>query len=170
MNYGSINNCDVANGDGVRVSLFVSGCSHHCKGCFNPETWDYSFGKCFTREVEDKIMEMLKPDYISGLTLLGGDPMELPNQKALLPFLKRVKETYPDKTIWCYTGYVYEDICKKYQHEWNEVIDFLPLLDVLVDGPFIEERKNVSLKFRGSSNQRIIDIKKTVESGYIHLL
>ena len=170
MNYGSINNCDVANGDGVRVSLFVSGCSHHCKGCFNPETWDYSFGKCFTREVEDKIMEMLKPDYISGLTLLGGDPMELPNQKALLPFLKRVKETYPDKTIWCYTGYVYEDICKKYQHEWNEVIDFLPLLDVLVDGPFIEERKNVSLKFRGSSNQRIIDIRKTVESGYIHLL
>lgn len=170
MNYGSINNCDVANGDGVRVSLFVSGCSHHCKGCFNPETWDYSFGECFTREVEDKIMEMLKPDYISGLTLLGGDPMELPNQKALLPFLKRVKETYPDKTIWCYTGYVYEDICKKYQHEWNEVIDFLPLLDVLVDGPFIEERKNVSLKFRGSSNQRIINIKKTVESGYIHLL
>lgn len=166
MHYGEIKKSDIANGNGVRVSLFVSGCTHHCKGCFNEMTWDFHYGKVFTRETEDYILELLKPDYIEGITLLGGEPLEHSNQKVLLPFVKRIKEIYPDKTVWCYSGYVYEkDILGKMCQEWAETKELISMIDVLVDGPFIEEKKNISLQFRGSENQRLIDIKKSLSSG-----
>lgn len=166
MNYGEIKKCDVANGIGVRVSLFVSGCTHHCKGCFNEETWSFDFGEPFTEEVEERILKLLEPSYISGLTVLGGEPLEYVNQSVLAPFLKKVKERYPKKTIWCYSGYVYEkDILKHMLPKWKYTKDILNTIDVLVDGPFIEEEKDISLRFRGSSNQRIIDVKKSLEAG-----
>ena len=162
MNYGEIKNADIANGHGVRVSLFVSGCTRHCKNCFNQMTWDFNYGEPFTKAVEDRIIDMLKPAYINGLTVLGGEPFEPSNQIALLPFLKRVKSTYPDKTIWCFTGSTLEtDFTpggRNYCEATNEILD---MIDVLVDGAFIEELKNISLKFRGSENQRLIDMKKT---------
>lgn len=161
MNYGKINHIDVANGPGVRLTLFVSGCNHHCKGCFNPETWDFQYGKPFTKETEEEILTFLAPDYISGLTLLGGEPLE--HIETLLPLVKKVKEKFPQKTIWCYTGYVFEDIKDKAK-------DFLPFLDVLVDGPFVLEKKNISLAFRGSENQRLIDIPKTLKEKKVVLL
>lgn len=165
MNYGEIKNCDIANGEGVRVSLFVSGCTHHCKGCFNPMTWDFNYGKPFTSEAEDKILKMLEPDYINGLTLLGGEPMEKDNQRVLLPFIKRVKQLYPNKNIWCYTGYTLETDLLNGKARTECTDELLSLIDVLVDGEFILEQKNISLAFRGSSNQRIIDLKKTIERG-----
>ena len=163
MNYGRINPNDIANGTGVRVTLFVSGCTHHCKGCFNPETWDFNYGSAFTEETEEKILALLEPSYINGLTLLGGEPMELQNQRSLLPLLKKVKEKFPQKDIWCYSGYLFdEDILKGRAH--CEVTDeLLSFIDVLVDGEFVEEKKNIMLKFRGSENQRIIDVKKSLE-------
>ncbi len=165
MNYASIRTCDIANGDGVRVSLFVSGCTHHCKGCFNEAAWDFGYGEPFTRAVEDSLLEALVPSYISGLTVLGGEPMEPCNQRALLPFLRRVRERFGDaKTIWIYTGCIYELelLPESKTDRWRtEATDeILALVDVLVDGPFIEELKNISLRFRGSSNQRIIDLRK----------
>lgn len=166
MNYGEIKNCDIANGEGVRVSLFVSGCTHHCKNCFNAQTWDFSFGSPFTKETEDMILSLLAPAYINGLSLLGGEPFEPDNQRALLPFLKRVRAQYPDKTIWCYSGYTLEsDLLSESRARCEVTDEMLSCLDVLVDGEFIEEQKNISLAFRGSENQRVIDVPKTLASG-----
>ena len=166
MNYGEIKKVDIANGEGVRVTLFVSGCRHHCKGCFNADTWDFNYGKPFTEETEQIILDSLSPSYIKGLTLLGGEPLEPENQKALLPFLKKVREQYPNKDIWCYTGFTFEDdLLKCSRAKIEETDEFLSLIDVLVDGKFIEELKNISLRFRGSSNQRIIDVKASLKSG-----
>lgn len=172
MYYGNIKNTDIANGEGVRVSLFVSGCTHHCKNCFNPETWNFCYGNQFTEEVEDKIIKMLEPDYIKGLTLLGGEPMEPQNQEALLPFVKKIREKFgKTKNIWCYTGFVFD---KDLAPEDGRVHtastkELLNNIDVLVDGPFVEDLKNISLKFRGSSNQRIINIPETLKQNEIVL-
>ena len=171
MNYGEIKKHDIANGLGVRVSLFVSGCTHHCKGCFNSETWDFNYGKPFTEETEKEIIDALKPGFIKGLTLLGGEPFEKANQRVLLPFLKKVKEFYPDKNIWCYSGYLLDEELLKDSRARCEVTDeMLSYIDVLVDGEFVEELKDISLKFRGSSNQRIIDVKKSLELSKVVLL
>ena len=168
MNYGEIKSFDIANGEGVRVSLFVSGCTHHCKNCFNKETWDFNFGKPFTKEVENSIIEMLSPDYIVGLSLLGGEPFEPQNQRALLPFLRRVKEKFPDKSIWCYTGYLFDDELLSESRARCECTDeMLSLIDVLVDGEFVQELYNITLAFRGSENQRIIDVQKSLETGSV---
>ncbi|MBQ7920454.1 MAG: anaerobic ribonucleoside-triphosphate reductase activating protein [Lachnospiraceae bacterium] len=170
MNFGEIKKCDIANGEGVRVSLFVSGCTHHCKGCFNAQTWDFNFGEEFTKEVEDALLEDLAPSYIVGLTLLGGEPMEPENQRALVPFLRRVKERFPDKTIWCYTGYTYDEDLVEGGRAWCEVTDeMLSMIDVLVDGEFVEALKDIRLVFKGSTNQRIINLKETLEKGEIVL-
>ena len=166
MNYGEIKDCDIANGEGVRVSLFVSGCTHHCKNCFNAQTWDFSFGSPFTKETEDMILNLLAPGYINGLSLLGGEPFEPDNQRALLPFLKRVRAAYPDKTIWCYSGYTLEsDLLSESRARCEVTDEMLSCIDVLVDGEFIEEQKNISLAFRGSENQRVINVPKTLASG-----
>ena len=171
MNYGNIKNCDIADGPGVRVTLFVSGCTNHCKGCFQPETWDFGYGEPFTKETEETLIKMLEPHYIAGLTLLGGDPFEPSNQRALLPFVKRVHELCPEKTIWAYSGFTYEELTTNGSHPRCEVTDeLLGLLDVLVDGRFVEEKKDLRLRFRGSSNQRIIDVKKTLADGKIVLV
>ena len=170
MNYADIKRIAVANGPGVRVSLFVSGCTHHCKECFNPETWDFGYGKLFDEKAEDEIIQYLKPDYIKGLTLLGGDPMEKVNQQALIPLLEKVKKEYPDKSIWCYTGYDFENDIKENMLENCEVTKkFMSYIDVLVDGEFKLELKDLNLVFRGSSNQRIIMVKESLESGNIIL-
>ena len=162
MNYGNIKNCDIADGDGVRVSLFVSGCRNHCKGCFQPETWDFNYGKPYTKETEDRIIEFLKPEYIDGLTLLGGDPFENENQEELVHLLERVKKEFGDtKDIWCYTGYVYEDIISdNFVRKTPYTTKLISLIDILVDGPFIEEEKDLTLRFRGSRNQRILNLKE----------
>ncbi|MBQ8640110.1 MAG: anaerobic ribonucleoside-triphosphate reductase activating protein [Lachnospiraceae bacterium] len=170
MNYAEIKCCDIANGPGVRISLFVSGCTHRCKNCFNQMAWDFSYGAPFTKEVEEQILKELKPDYIRGLTLLGGEPMEPENQEGLLSFLERVKEQYPGKDIWCYTGYVFEtDILGKMLKTVPQTARILELVDVLVDGPFVEEKKDITLLFRGSSNQRLIDMKETRRMGSVVL-
>ena len=168
MNYATIKNCDIANGPGVRVSLFVSGCTHHCKGCFNAETWDFNFGEEVTDEHADQIIEYLKPSYIKGFSLLGGEPFEPCNQRGLVGFLKRIKETYPEKTIWCYTGYLLDDELLSESRARCEVTDeMLSYIDILVDGEFKQELKDLRLRFRGSSNQRIIDLKETLSGGEI---
>ena len=156
MHYGAIKKNDIANGLGVRVSLFVSGCRNHCEGCFQPQTWDFEYGQPFTREVEDEILEALRPDWIQGLSILGGEPMEAENQEVLLPFLKRVKEEYSNKDVWLYSGYVYEQI---------KDAELLQYVDVLVDGPFVETLKDPSLAFRGSSNQRILNVQESLKAG-----
>ena len=171
MHYGEIKNCDIANGEGVRVTLFVSGCTNHCKNCFQPQTWDFEFGRPFTAETEEELLTMLKPDYINGLTVLGGEPFEPSNQRSLLSFLRRVRETYPKKNIWCFSGFTYEELKTDGSHPRCEVTDaMLELLDVLVDGRFVEELKDISLRFRGSSNQRLIDMKKSREAGTLVFL
>lgn len=163
MNYGEIKNCDIANGIGVRVSLFVSGCTHHCKGCFNPETWDFNYGKVYTQETEDYLVKLLSENYIEGLSLLGGEPMEKENQKEILPLCRRVKNELKNKTIWCYTGYTFEkDILRQAESD-NVTKELISLIDVMVDGEFVLSKKNISLRFRGSENQRIIDVKKSLE-------
>ena len=196
MYYGEIKNCDIANGAGVRVSLFVSGCRNHCKECFQPQTWEFDYGKPYTQKTEDEIMEMLMPSYITGLTLLGGDPFEPENQMALLPLLTRVRMAYPEKNIWAFSGYTYEVLTGKEQQGDRPILgaddtkfvpttppggihsagpnprihitdEFLSDIDVLVDGPFVEELKDITLRFRGSTNQRLIDLKATRESGEI---
>lgn len=168
MHYGAIENCDIANGEGVRVTLFVSGCTNHCEGCFQPQTWDFNYGKEFTKETEDQILEMLKPGYIDGLTLLGGEPFEPENQACLLPFLKRVKEECPGKNIWVFSGFTYEMLKTDGSHPRCEYTDeMLSLIDILVDGRFVLEKKNISLQFRGSENQRVIDMQKTLASGEV---
>ena len=151
MNYAEIKKVDIANGPGVRVSLFVSGCRNHCKGCFNPETWDFDYGRPFTRETEDEIIEALRPSWIQGLSILGGEPTEEENTAVLIPFLKRVRAVLPDKDIWLYSGYTYEALRDK---------EILTLVDVLVDGPFLLDLKDAGLAFRGSRNQRIIDLRE----------
>lgn len=165
MNYAEIKNYDIANGPGVRVTLFVSGCPHHCKGCFNPETWDDTFGMPFTKETEEQIIKMMGNTPIKGLTLLGGEPMTPANQEGLLPLLKRVKELYPNKNIWCFTGYLFEQDILRMAQESEITREFLRYIDILVDGPFILEQKNLMLKFRGSSNQRIIMVPESLEKG-----
>lgn len=170
MNYATIKNCDIANGPGVRVSLFVSGCTHHCKGCFNEVAWDFDYGQPFTRKVEDEILNMLRPDYIKGLTLLGGEPFEPQNQPTLVAFLRRVRQTYPQKSVWAFSGYLFDrDILPGRLGDPAVTREFLQYLDVLVDGPFIEAKKNLSLRFRGSSNQRIIHVPSSLEKGEIIL-
>lgn len=162
MYYGTIKKTDIANGDGVRVSLFVSGCRRHCKGCFNSQTWDFCYGTPFTDKTEEEILSALEPSYIAGLTILGGEPFEQENQEVLSEFLAKVKNAYPNKTIWCYTGYVYdEDILPENgQKHCKFTKKMLKNIDTLVDGPFIEEKKNIMLQFRGSENQRIINLKQ----------
>ncbi|MBQ9133716.1 MAG: anaerobic ribonucleoside-triphosphate reductase activating protein [Clostridia bacterium] len=163
MHYGQIKNCDIANGEGVRVTLFVSGCTNHCEGCFQPETWDFCYGKPFTAETEDEIIAMLAPSYISGLTLLGGEPFEPENQRGLLPFVERVRKTYPEKTIWAFSGFTIEQLWQDGSHPRCEVTDkLLSMLDVLVDGRFVLAKKNISLRFRGSENQRLLDMPATL--------
>lgn len=166
MYYGNIKKWDIADGEGVRVTLFVSGCTNACEGCFQPETWDFRFGKEYTSETEEEILQALKQDYIDGLTLLGGEPFEIDNQRVLVKLLKRVREELPDKTIWSYTGFVYEKDLLEGQRRHCEVTDeMLGYLDVLVDGPFMLEQKNIMLSFRGSENQRVLDMKKTLAEG-----
>lgn len=161
MNYGNIKECDIADGPGVRVSLFVSGCRHHCKGCFNSETWDFHYGKPYTKETEDKLIELLAPGYIQGITLLGGEPFEPENQPELVKLLKRVRDTYPQKDVWCYSGYLYDVDMIPGGRVYTDVTDeMLSYIDVLVDGPFVEAEKDVTLVFRGSRNQRILELKK----------
>ena len=171
MYYGEIKNCDIANGEGVRVTLFVSGCTNRCEHCFQPQTWDFHYGQPFTEETEEKLLEMLAPDYISGLTLLGGEPFEPENQRALLPFLRRVRARYPKKTIWSFSGFTLEELRSEGSHPRCEATDeMLSLLDVLVDGRFVEAEKDISLRFRGSRNQRLIDLKASRKAGELVLL
>ena len=170
MNFATIKFNDIANGTGVRTSLFVSGCTHKCKGCFNSEAWDFNYGEPFTKEIEDKIIKSLDSEFIDGLSLLGGEPFEPENQKVLYPFLKRVKEIYPNKDIWCYTGYLFDkELLNDSRAKIDITLDMLSLIDVLVDGEFHEELKDIRLRFRGSSNQRVIDMKKTLDAGEIVL-
>ena len=170
MNYADIKQYDVANGPGVRVSIFVSGCTHYCKGCFNEEAWDFNFGTPFTEETIQTVLEYLKPSYVKGLTVLGGEPMELQNQPAVLRLLQKVKETYPEKSIWMFSGYDYEkDILGRMWDEIPETKGILSCLEVLVDGEFVEELKNLSLRFKGSSNQRTILVQESLAAGEIVL-
>lgn len=167
MNYATIKNCDIANGPGVRVSLFVSGCTHHCKGCFNEVAWDFDYGEPFTQETIDSILAMLRPAYIRGLTLLGGEPFEPQNQGAVVELLRQIKQELPDKSIWAFSGYLFDrDILSGRLGDCGE---YLSYLDVLVDGPFIEAKKNLSLRFRGSENQRLIDVPASLAAGEIVL-
>lgn len=166
MNYATIKNCDIANGPGVRISLFVSGCTHRCKGCFNEVAWDFNYGQPFTQETVEMILEMMAPSYIKGITLLGGEPFEPQNQPALLELVKRIRQKYPDKSIWAFSGYLYEkDILAGRLGDPAITRAFLEHIDVLVDGPFVESLKDLSLRFRGSSNQRLIDVKRSLAQG-----
>ena len=165
MNYATIKNCDIANGPGVRVSLFVSGCTHHCPGCFNQVAWDFDYGQPFTQETIDKILNMLRPSYIRGLTLLGGEPFEPQNQAGVVELLRQVKRELPEKTVWAYSGYLFDrDILSG---RLGDTREYLSYVDVLVDGPFIEAKKNLSLRFRGSENQRMIDVPASLAAGTI---
>ena len=165
MKYATIKWYDISNGPGVRVSLYVSGCRNHCKNCFNPETWDFNYGEPFTEDIEKKIIEGLKPDYIKGFTLLGGDPFEPENQKVLAPFLETLRKAYPEKSFWAFTGYDYEkDLLTGKFGGADNVMRMLNCLDVLVDGKFVEELKDLNLKFRGSSNQKIILLKPSLQT------
>lgn len=168
MKYASIKYCDIANGLGCRTVLFVSGCRNHCKGCFQPETWAFDYGNDFTDEVQDEILKSLAPAYVQGLTLLGGDPFEEENQKALLPFVRKVRRQYPNKDIWAYTGYIYDkDLVEGGRKYTEDTDELLSMIDILVDGPFVEELKDITLKFKGSSNQRVMDLQKTRKTGDI---
>lgn len=171
MNYGEIKKNDIANGEGVRTSLFVSGCRHHCKNCFNEQTWDFGFGNPFTEKTMEEILDSCAPDWINGLSLLGGEPFEPENQEVLLPFLIKFRERYPDKNIWCYSGFTIEEITGEVKSRayTKTSIKMLSLIDVLVDGRFVEDKKDISLVFRGSSNQRVIDVKKTMDSRKVTL-
>ena len=170
MNYADIKKIDVANGPGIRVSLFVSGCSHHCEGCFNKETWDFQFGSLFGEKEIDTIIEYLAPSHIKGFSLLGGEPFEFTNQQGILPLLRRIKEAYPDKDIWCWSGYSFDrDILGSMVVKWPETRELLNYIDILVDGEFEIDKKDLTLRFRGSSNQRIIDVKKSLESNEVVL-
>lgn len=170
MNYAEIKNCDIANGPGVRISLFVSGCTHHCKGCFNEVAWDFDYGTPFTQATIDKIIEMMRPSYIRGLTLLGGEPFEPQNQRPIVELLRQIKEKLPGKSIWAFSGYLFDrDILSGRLGDWKITQEYLSYLDVLVDGPFVEEKKDLSLRFRGSENQRIIDVPASLRQGKLVL-
>ncbi len=169
MHYSVIKPVDIADGVGVRVTLFVSGCTHHCKGCFQPQTWDFAYGQPYTKETEDQLISLLSPSYIRGLTLLGGEPMEPDNQRALLPLLRRVRAELPKKDIWCYSGYTLEELTGVSRARCEVTDELLSLIDVLVDGEFVEEKRNISLKFRGSENQRLIDLAATRKQGTVVL-
>lgn len=170
MNYATIKWYDISNGPGVRVSLYVSGCRNHCKNCFNPETWDFGYGQPFTKEIEDKIIKGLAPDHIKGFTLLGGDPFEPENAEVVAPFIERLRKIYPEKSFWCFTGYDYEaDLLTGKKGDMDTVMRILKCLDVLVDGRFVEELKDLNLRFRGSSNQRIILVQPSLETDEIVL-
>ena len=171
MNYCELKKFDIANGLGVRTVLFVSGCTNHCEECFQPQTWDFSYGQPFTKATEDEIIESCKPYYVNGLTLLGGEPFEPSNQRALVPFLHRFREACPDKNVWCFTGFTLDqELWQEGSHPRCEVTDeMLSLIDVLVDGRYVKALKDISLRFRGSSNQRLIDMKKTLNEGKIVL-
>ena len=170
MNYATIKNCDIANGPGVRVSLFVSGCTHRCPGCFNEVAWDFNYGEPFTQETIDSILEMPKPAYVRGLTLLGGEPFEPQNQPALLDLLRQIKDKMPQKSIWAFSGYLFDRDILSWQLGPREITEeILSYLDVLVDGPFVEAKKNLSLRFRGSENQRLIDVPASLAAGEIVL-
>ena len=167
MNYATIN-CDIANGPGVRVSLFVSGCTHRCPGCFNEVAWDFAFGEPFTEQTIELILNMMAPAHIKGLTLLGGEPFEPQNQPAIVELLRQVKARYPEKSIWAFSGYLFDkDILAGRLGQWEITEEFLSYLDVLVDGPFIQAQKNLSLRFRGSENQRLIDVPASLKEGKI---
>lgn len=171
MYYGEIKDCDIANGEGVRVSLFVSGCTNRCRNCFQPQTWAFDYGRPFTEETEERILSLLSPGYINGLSLLGGEPFEPENQRALLPFLRRVRAAYPEKNVWAFSGFTYEELLAEGSHPRCEATEeLLGLVDVLVDGRFEEALKDISLRFRGSSNQRLIDLNATRETGKVTLL
>ncbi|MBQ7777366.1 MAG: anaerobic ribonucleoside-triphosphate reductase activating protein [Oscillibacter sp.] len=166
MYFGELKDCDIANGEGVRVTLFVSGCTNRCPHCFQPQTWAFDYGQPFTEETEEQILRMLAPSYISGLTLLGGEPFEPSNQRALLPLLRRVKAELPEKTVWAYTGRTYEELLTDgHSHRCEVTDELLGLVDVLVDGRFVQELKDISLRFRGSSNQRLLDLNETRRTG-----
>lgn len=169
MNYGAIKKCDIANGVGVRTVLFVSGCTHHCKGCFQPETWNFDYGERYTKETEDEIIESLRPDYVDGITLLGGEPFEPENQRELVKLLRRIKKELPQKTVWSFSGYTYEELTGDSRAVCEVTTEMLSMLDVLVDGEFVEAKRNISLRFRGSENQRLIDMNKTRKEGKIVL-
>ncbi len=169
MNIATIKYYDIANGKGVRTSVFVSGCRHHCPNCFNEVAWDFNYGEEYTKDVENKIIESLAPDYIDGISILGGEPFEVENQKDLVILLQKIKNIYPKKTVWIYSGFTFEEIKNGSRASGLYANELLSLCDVLVDGRFIEAQKNISLKFRGSENQRIIDVKKTLQSGNVEL-
>ena len=167
MNYATVKYYDIANGPGVRTSLFVSGCTHRCKGCFNEVAWDFGYGQPFDKIIRNEIFASCQPDYITGLSLLGGEPMEPENQRELVRFARNFKALYPQKTIWCYSGYTFEQLTGQVESRGRcEVTDeFLSYLDVLVDGPFVESLHDISLRFRGSSNQRLLDMPKSLAAG-----
>ena len=168
MNYADIKKIDVANGEGVRVSVFVSGCNHHCKGCFNQCAWDFNYGKEFSEKEEQQIIDYMNHDYISGLSLLGGEPLEPRNQEGLLPLVKKVKEKFPNKNIWCYTGFDFEkDVVGKMAKDNETTRELLKYIDVIVDGKFEEDKRYLKLQFRGSSNQKIVDVKKSLQTGKV---
>ena len=170
MNYASIKIMDVANGPGVRMSLFVSGCTHYCKGCFNKEAWDFNYGEPFTQKEIDYIIDYVSSPYVSGLTILGGEPMEHVNQQGILPLLIQFREKCPDKSVWCFTGYDFEkDVVARMMEEYDETKELLSYIDVMVDGKFVEELKDIKLRFRGSSNQRIIDVKASLATSNVVL-
>lgn len=171
MHYGQIKDCDIANGEGVRVSLFVSGCENHCPNCFQPETWDFTYGTLFTSETEERLLALLEPNYINGLSILGGEPFEPANQRDLLPFLRRVRARFPEKNIWVFTGFTYEELHTPGERACcPETVELLSLLDVLVDGRYVDRLRDISLRFRGSSNQRLIDLNETRRTGTLCLL
>lgn len=170
MYYGELKKCDIANGEGVRVSLFVSGCTHHCPGCFNQDTWDFHYGKEYTEATEEEILKALEPGYINGLSLLGGEPFEPQNQEVLVGLLRKVRERYPEKDIWCYSGYLFDkELLGGSRARCGYTEEMLSMLDVLVDGRFVESLKDITLIFRGSSNQRLIDVKKSLAEGSVVL-
>lgn len=170
MNYSEIKYCDIANGAGVRTTLFVSGCRHHCFNCFNPGTWAFEAGEPFTRAVEDKIIESLEPTYVDGITLLGGEPFEPENQPALIALLQRVRNERPGKNVWAYSGFTWDQLVDGPSRAYtDQVQEMLTLVDVLVDGPFVQEKKDITLRFRGSSNQRIIDVKRSLAASEVCL-
>ena len=170
MNYAGIKYCDIANGLGCRTVLFVSGCRNACKGCFQPQTWDFHYGEPFDEKAQEEILHSLEPDYVQGITLLGGEPFEEENQMALVPFMRRVRAEYPNKDVWAFTGYIYDKDLIPGGRKYTEYTDeLLSMIDILVDGPFMEELKDITLKFRGSRNQRVIDLSKTIQCGKICL-
>ena len=171
MNYAGIKYCDIANGTGCRTVLFVSGCRNACKGCFQPQTWDFGYGEPFDEKVQKEVLDSLAPDYITGITLLGGEPFEPENQKELVPFMRKVGAQYPNKNVWAFTGYIYDkDLIAGGRRHTEDTDELLSMIDVLVDGPFVEELKDITLKFRGSSNQRVLNLRETIRTGKITTL